>query len=134
MIKVICVGKVKDGHLLALIEDYRQKISHYHKLEIIEVRDEPIRENEKQVLDTEAQRLLNVIDQNDYVILLDLHGKSIDSLGFSKKLDQLFFGTWRKDPGQGRRAPETVGSDFPASDDPAHSSGTDLSQFQDPES
>ncbi len=90
MIKVICVGKVKDGHLLALIEDYRQKISHYHKLEIIEVRDEPIRENEKQVLDTEAQRLLNVIDQNDYVILLDLHGKSIDSLGFSKKLDQLF--------------------------------------------
>ena len=90
MIKLICVGKVRDEHLQALIRDYQQKISHYHKLEIIEVKDEPIKENEKQVLDTEADRLLNVIDRNDYVILLDLHGKSIDSIGLSNKLDQLF--------------------------------------------
>ncbi len=90
MIKLVCVGKVKDEHLLALINDYQKKIGRYHKLEIIEVKDEPIRDNEKQVLDVEAERLLNVIDKNDYVILLDLHGKSIDSLDFAKKLDQLF--------------------------------------------
>ena len=85
MIKLICVGKVKDEHLLALINDYQRKISRYHKLEIIEVKDEPIRDNEKQVLDMEADRLLNVIDRNDYVILLDLHGKSIDSIWLALK-------------------------------------------------
>ena len=90
MIRLVCVGKVRDEHLLALISDYQKKISRYHKLEIIEVRDEPIRDNEKQVLDIEADRLLNVIDKNDYVILLDLHGRSIDSPGFAEKLDQLF--------------------------------------------
>ena len=90
MIRLVCVGKVKDEHFLALIRDYQRKISHYHKIEVIEVKDEPIRDNEKQVLDIEAERLLNVIDRNDYVILLDLHGRGIDSIGFSQKLDQLF--------------------------------------------
>ncbi|MBR4461951.1 MAG: 23S rRNA (pseudouridine(1915)-N(3))-methyltransferase RlmH [Erysipelotrichaceae bacterium] len=90
MIKIVCVGKIKDEHLLALISDYQHKIKRYHKLEIIEVKDEPIRDNEKQVLSIEAERLLNVIDKNDYVILLDLHGKSIDSVSLANKLDQLF--------------------------------------------
>ena len=90
MIRLICVGKVKDEHLSALIGDYQRKISRYHKLEIIEVKDEAIRDNEKQVLDIEAERLLKQIDRNDYVILLDLHGKSTDSVSLAHKIDSLF--------------------------------------------
>ena len=90
MIRLICVGKIKDEHLEALISDYQRKISRYHKLEIIEVKDEPIRDNEKQVLEIEAERLLKQIDRNDYVILLDLHGKSIDSISLANKIDSLF--------------------------------------------
>ena len=73
-----------------LINDYAKKVSHYHKLEIIEVKDEPIRDNEKAVLDIEAQRVLNCISNDEYVILMDLHGKSIDSVGFANKIDKLF--------------------------------------------
>ena len=90
MIKVIAVGKVKDRHLSALIEDYVKRISRYHKIEVIEVKDEPITDNEKAVLDKEGQRALAKIDANDYVILLDLHGKSIDSLSLAAKIDSLF--------------------------------------------
>ena len=90
MIKLLCVGKVKDKNLSALINDYVKRISRYHKLEIIEVKDEPIRDNEKAVLDIEAKRVLNCIASDEYVILMDLHGKSIDSLGFAEKMDKLF--------------------------------------------
>ena len=90
MIKVIAVGKVKDRHLSASIEDYVKRISRYHKIEVIEVKDEPITDNEKAVLDKEGQRALAKIDANDYVILLDLHGKSIDSLSLAAKIDSLF--------------------------------------------
>ena len=90
MIKLVCVGKVKDKNLSELINDYAKRISRYHKLEIIEVKDEPIRDDEKAVLDIEAKRVLNSISNDEYVILMDLHGKSIDSVGFSDKIDKLF--------------------------------------------
>ena len=90
MIKILCIGKIKDKNLQALIDDYKNKINHYHRIEIIEVKDEPIKDNQQAVLDIEAERVLNQIKNDEYVILLDLHGKSIDSLRFSDKLQKLF--------------------------------------------
>lgn len=90
MLKLICVGKIKDASLKALIDDYQKRIQKYHKLEIIEVKDEPIRDNEKEVLDIEASRIMSKIDKDDYVILLDLHGESLDSMSFAKRIDKLF--------------------------------------------
>lgn len=90
MIKLVCIGKIKDNNLKALVDDYCKKINRYHKFEIIEVKDEPIKDNEKLVLDTEAQRALSKIDNDEYVILLDLHGKSMDSIEFAEKIDNLF--------------------------------------------
>lgn len=90
MIKLLCVGKVKDEHLLALINDYKKRINKYHKLEIVEVKDEAIKNDEKEVLDNEAKRLLDKIEKDEYVILVDLHGESIDSIGLANKLDKLF--------------------------------------------
>lgn len=90
MIKLICVGKIKDKNLASLINDYIKKINHYHKLEVIVVKDEPINDNEKSVLNIEAERVLDKIDKDEYVILMDLHGKSIDSVSLANKIDKLF--------------------------------------------
>ena len=90
MIKIVCVGKIKDINLEKLIDSYKEKVSHYHKIQIIEVKDEPINNNEKAVLEIEGSRVLDKIDNDDYVILLDLHGKSIDSMSFASKIDKLF--------------------------------------------
>ncbi|MBR4485319.1 MAG: 23S rRNA (pseudouridine(1915)-N(3))-methyltransferase RlmH, partial [Erysipelotrichaceae bacterium] len=65
MIKIVCVGKVKDRHLSALIDDYVSKIAHYHKIEVIEVKDEPIKDNEKAVLDKEAEAVLSRIRDDE---------------------------------------------------------------------
>lgn len=90
MIKIVCVGKVKDQNLNNLINDYTKRIKKYHKLEIIEVKDEPIIQDDKIVLEKEADRVLEKINNDEYVILLDLHGKSIDSISLSNKIDKLF--------------------------------------------
>ncbi|MBQ1306819.1 MAG: 23S rRNA (pseudouridine(1915)-N(3))-methyltransferase RlmH [Erysipelotrichaceae bacterium] len=90
MIKIVCVGRIKDRNLKNLIDDYVLKISHYHRLEMIEVKDESIGSDEKAVLSVEADRLLEKIRDDEYVILLDLHGRSIDSLSLADKLDKLF--------------------------------------------
>lgn len=90
MIKIICIGKIKDSNLQSLVNDYIKKISRYHKIETIEVKDAPIKDNKKDTLDIEANNALKYIKDNEYVILLDLHGKQIDSEKFAKHLDDLF--------------------------------------------
>ncbi len=90
MIKLLCVGKIKDANLEALINDYLKKINKYHKIEIVEVKDEPIKDNQNDVLKIEAERLLSRIKDDEYVILIDLHGKSIDSISLANKIDKLF--------------------------------------------
>ena len=40
MIKIICIGKVKDKNLQNLIEDYYKRISKYLSIQIIELKDE----------------------------------------------------------------------------------------------
>ena len=43
MIKIICVGKIKEKYLIELVNDYFKRINKYHKLEIIEVKDSNIK-------------------------------------------------------------------------------------------
>lgn len=90
MIKFISVGKVKDKNLNSLILQYAEKIDHYHKIKLIDVKDESIIKNlESKIKETEAERVLKYIENDDYVIVLDLNGKQLKSEDFSKKIDSL---------------------------------------------
>ena len=40
MIKIICLGKLKEKYLEDLVNDYLKRITKYHKIEIIELKDE----------------------------------------------------------------------------------------------
>ena len=42
MIKIICVGKVKEKYLRDGIDDYLKRITKYHKIEVIEINDSNI--------------------------------------------------------------------------------------------
>lgn len=82
MIKIICPGKIKEVYLREAIEDYKKRISKYHKIEIIEVEDSTIDEEEK--------RILKHIDNKDYVITLEIKGNSLTSEEFADKIDKTF--------------------------------------------
>jgi len=40
MIKIICVGKLKENYMIDLVNDYYRRVNKYHKIEIIEVKDQ----------------------------------------------------------------------------------------------
>ena len=83
MIKIICLGKIKEQYLNDMIEDYYKRISKYHKIEIIELKDTNDLEEEK-------NNILKYINNNEYIISLDIEGKQYDSIEFSKLIDNTF--------------------------------------------
>ena len=75
-----------------LEEEYVKRLKAFAKIEITEVKDEPNErvEREKEAvlaMEKEGERALAQIKDNDFVILLDLHGSHWDSETFAKKLE-----------------------------------------------
>ena len=83
MIKIICMGKIKEDYLNKLIDDYKKRISRYHKIEIIEL-------NDSNDLQKESVDILKHINNQDYVIALDIDGENLDSVSLAKKIDTTF--------------------------------------------
>lgn len=82
MIKIICIGKLKESYLKEGINDYLNRINKYHKIELIELPDSNI-SNEKELI-------LKKINPKDYIITLDIEGKNISSVELANKLDKIF--------------------------------------------
>ena len=82
MINIICIGKIKEKYLIELVEDYKSRISKYHKINIIEIADNNI--------DKETDTILKFIKPNDYVISLAIEGKQMDSIEFSNLINETF--------------------------------------------
>lgn len=90
-IKIICVGKIKESYLNSGISEYLKRLSGYCTLEIIEVKDEKIVNNtsDEKIKEIESNRILEKIDDKDYVVLLDLKGKELSSVELACKMDSL---------------------------------------------
>ncbi len=82
MIKLICIGKIKEQYLRDLIEDYYKRINNYHKLELIELKDSNKIE--------EAELILKHTVKTDYIIALDIKGSKLSTIEFKEKLENLF--------------------------------------------
>ena len=88
MIKIICVGKLKEKYLRDASLEYLKRIQKYTKLEIIELEDEGI--NDKSVaLRREKEKILKNISPKDYIVTLEIEGKEFTSLEFAKKIESL---------------------------------------------
>ena len=84
MIKIVCVGKVKEQFFREAINEYLKRLNKYTKIEIIELNDE----NNGDILKKESESILKNINDKDYVITLEIEGKEINSLELSKKIDE----------------------------------------------
>ena len=83
MIKIICFGKIKEIYLKELIDDYYKRISKYHKIEIIELRD-------NDDITKETNELLKVFNKKEYNVALCINGKTYNSVEFSEHINNLF--------------------------------------------
>ena len=93
-ITIVTVGKIKEKYLRDAIGEYSKRLSKYCKLEIVEVADEKTPDNasetmEKIIRDKEAERILKYVREDAYVVTLEIGGKMLDSVEFSRKLENL---------------------------------------------
>ena len=96
-ITLACVGKIKEKYLTAGIEEFTKRLTPFCKLETIAINEERMPEDpspaeKEQVLAKETERLLAVIPQNSYVIVLDVKGALISSEELAAKFDKLALG------------------------------------------
>ena len=93
-ITIACVGKIKEKYLTAGIDEFTKRLTPFCKLETVAINEEKMPDNpspaeKEQVLEKETQRLLAIIPENSYVILLDVIGKQLSSPELASKIDTL---------------------------------------------
>lgn len=82
MIKIICVGKLKEQYLKDACIEYKKRLTKYTNIEIIELKDSDITK--------EKDEILKHINKKDYIITLQIEGNMISSSDLSSKIDNTF--------------------------------------------
>mgnify|MGYP004556067903 FL=1 len=77
MIKIICVGKIKETYFKDALKEYEKRLSKYTKLELIELPDYSY--DEKKEVVEEGKNILNKISEKDFVVTLEINGKNLSS-------------------------------------------------------
>ena len=85
MIKIICLGNIKEKYIQEALKDYQKRLSKYTKLEIIELKDEKDTANP---LKKEKDDILRHIISKDNIVILDINGKQLTSEEFSKFINK----------------------------------------------
>lgn len=93
-INIISVGKIKEDYFKKAIEEYEKRLKAYCRVNLIELKDESEGKNLSDkdidiILDKEGKRILEKIKERSFIIVLDILGRSIDSVEFSKKINDI---------------------------------------------
>ena len=80
MIKIICVGKIKEQFYRDAIFEYMKRLSKYHKVVIEEVMDSDIVH--------EKDLIIRHLNSRDYIVTLEIEGNLMSSLEFSSFVDR----------------------------------------------
>ncbi len=81
--RFVWIGKTKDKKWLALQKEYLQRLAHFVKYEITEIRDSKAYED----AEVEGERILEKVNQSTFVCLLDVKGRSISSHELAGKIE-----------------------------------------------
>jgi 23S rRNA (pseudouridine1915-N3)-methyltransferase len=73
-VRLIWVGKAKNEHVRALVEDYLQRLGRFTRLEVTELRESAARD-ERTVVAEEGERITNALRAGSVLVLLDVEGR-----------------------------------------------------------
>lgn len=71
MIKIICIGKIKEKFYRDAIAEYMKRLHKYHKIVIDELPDSNINK--------EKELIIKHLNKKDYIITLEIEGNEINS-------------------------------------------------------
>lgn len=89
MIKIICIGKLKEKYLKEAVEEYEKRLKKYTTIQIIELQDEAFYDVER-IKSIEGEKIEKYIHQKDYVITLEIEGTQLTSENFAEKLQNIY--------------------------------------------
>lgn len=81
--RFVWIGKTKDKNWKALQDEYMQRLSHFVKCEVAEIRESARHEGPE----IEGKRILEILNQKGFVVLLDLSGQGISSPDLAKEIE-----------------------------------------------
>lgn len=87
MIKIICIGKLKEKYLSDAEKEYLKRLKKYTTLEVIELNDSNI-DDEKIALEKEKEQILRYLKPKEYLITLEIEGKQLSSMELADKIDK----------------------------------------------
>lgn len=89
-IKLLAIGKTDNKNLIALIDEYQNRLKHYVKFELEIIPDVKNVKNlsEVQQKEKEGELILSKIQNTDQLVLLDDKGNAYTSIQFSKYLQK----------------------------------------------
>ena len=93
-INIICIGKLKEKYWQDAVKEYSKRLGSYCTLQIIELKEIPLRANaseadELAVKEAEGKEILRRIRDGDYVISLEIQGKSFTSEHLAEHMEHL---------------------------------------------
>ncbi|MEJ7617205.1 MAG: 23S rRNA (pseudouridine(1915)-N(3))-methyltransferase RlmH [Pyrinomonadaceae bacterium] len=86
--RLIWVGKTKNEHLRALVDEYVKRIERFARCEIVHVREGTRGANEREVLASEERHLLGAVGADARMVLLDVEGRSWSSHDLAKYVEE----------------------------------------------
>ena len=81
--KFIWVGKTRDRNWAALQKEYLERLSHYVKFDIAEIKDGA---GPRQV-ELEGNEILSALNQSTFVVLLDVKGRHLSSHDLAAEIE-----------------------------------------------
>lgn len=90
----IMTGRPKSDNLANLYKDYLNRLKNFGNVDLllfpeIGLKKEPTPKQIELRLNEEAKTIIETLDKSAKIILIDLHGKDIDSIVFSKEIEKI---------------------------------------------
>lgn len=83
----VWIGKTKDTHCVALVNEFLKRLSRYASFELSELKEASGSPDEAKIKQAESLKLLAAVERDDLVILLDEKGSSLSSVEFSELIN-----------------------------------------------
>jgi len=90
-INIIAVGKIREKYIKEGLEEFLKRTCPYSQVKITEISASDYKNNSNldKYLEIEAEKILKMITENSFVILMDINGKQLSSEKFAEKIKEL---------------------------------------------
>jgi 23S rRNA (pseudouridine1915-N3)-methyltransferase len=85
--RLIWVGKTRNEHLRALVEDYLARLGRFVRTEVTELRESSAR-TEREGIEDEGRRIIGALREDAFLVLLDVAGREWGSIELASEVEK----------------------------------------------